>query len=161
MFLWLVFAIVVLGGNPDDRDEKDKSPCWNCMDCSRMVKGYDITGVTNTVVLSQGPHLRDACDCAKMCLLVNSTCSSYVWKFNGPPSRDRRVCILYSNFNLPSGVTLGFDLDTTMNGGEIENNPQGGGAVPHCLDKSQDPNSRDPDCVSGPMFVTDDGRIIC
>ena len=167
VYIWclinLLFPFIFAGGNDDQtyRNYERRRKCPKCMNCTLQVKGYDITGSTNGQIFGQHPGLKNACDCAKLCLTKNSTCTSYVWKYNGSPTPHKRVCILYSNFQLPSDVTLGFDLETTECAGTIQNNPQQGSSVPHCLGISQDSNSWDRDCISGSVFITNDGGWIC
>jgi len=130
-----------------------------CFQCTRFVHGFDITGVTNTVVFTVANATEDIstpCGCFLICLKNNLTCTSYVWKFNGGPHRD---CIIYSNFNLPNGTTLVYDPSSEA--GFIENPTQEGGPVPHCLNEDQCPSSHDPHCVSGPLFMLDNGKFVC
>jgi hypothetical protein len=67
-----------------------------------------------------------------------------------------RTCTLYSQFNLPSAVTLDFNLNSTLNANinaaeimELGNNPQAGSAVPQAF-KDMDLNTiPDNEAVSG------------
>jgi hypothetical protein len=65
-----------------------------------------------------------------------------VYKFSTPESvaSGHRTCTLYSQFNLPSAVTIDYNLQSTLNeninGAEITalgNNPQAGGGVPQAF----------------------------
>jgi hypothetical protein len=67
-----------------------------------------------------------------------------------------------ADFNLPNGTTLVYDNSSIA--GDIEAGPgntQQGGPVPHCLDRNQDPCSHDPFCVSGSLFILDNGNFVC
>lgn len=68
---------------------------------------------------------------------------------------------LYSNFNLPSDVTIGYNLTASKNFQLLQsaNNPQQGSQVPHCTKSNGQGN--DPKCVSGMMFRQDDGKSVC
>jgi hypothetical protein len=66
---------------------------------------------------------------------------------------------LYSNFNLPSGVTLGYNTTSTSGAGLIEDNPQGGGFIPACT--MADGPTPDPDCFSGVLWQVDENSFFC
>jgi hypothetical protein len=87
-----------------------------------------------------------------------TTCANYVWKFSTPESVQSgyRTCTLYSDFNLPSAVTLEFDLNSSnnsnINAAEIianGNNPHAGGPVPQAFKDVNLDTVPDPDAVSG------------
>jgi hypothetical protein len=58
------------------------------------------------------PKVQTACDCISLCLDAPTTCTNWVWKHTNMPALDsgRRSCTLYSSPNLPSGVTLDYNL---------------------------------------------------
>jgi len=126
--------------------------------CFRYVRGYDITGVTNTVEFDSG--ISSPCDCVNKCIQNAQTCASWVWKFTAP-GQTSRTCTLYSNFNLPPAVTLGFNVTSTVDGGLIEGNPQGGGIVPFCTIDNTATGARDRQCVSGALWQVGTSAFLC
>jgi hypothetical protein len=120
-------------------------------------KGFDVTGVVTEVDLVY-PQVKTECDCIQECLNRLSTCANYVYKFSTPASvkSGHRTCTLYSDFNLPTGVTLDFKLNSMLNkninaaairsGG---NNPHAGGLVPEAFKDVNLDTEFDPDAVSG------------
>jgi len=74
--------------------------------CIRYVEGYDVTGTTTEVDLFF-PEVASVCDCIKACYKRGSSCANFVYKFTTPSKH--RSCTLYSNFNLPPSVTIGFN----------------------------------------------------
>ena len=102
--------------------------------------------------------IKDECDCIQACLKRRHTCANYVWKFSSPESAasGHRTCTLYSDFNLPPGVTIEFDLNSPNNknigADEIiaeGNNPHVGGKVPEAFLNPDTDTIPDPDAVSG------------
>ncbi|KAJ5886383.1 uncharacterized protein N7473_009057 [Penicillium subrubescens] len=137
--------------------------------CVRYTRGFDVTGVVTEVDLTF-PQVRSKCDCIQECLNRRGTCANYVWKFSTPESvaSGHRTCTLYSDFNLPAGVTLQFDLaspnNVNINAAKITalgNNPHAGALVPQAF---KDPNLNtvpDPDAVSGPVWTLANGQVQC
>jgi hypothetical protein len=125
--------------------------------CERNVKGYDITGVLTEVDLTF-PAIKTACDCIQACLDRPTTCASYVWKFTTPASvlAGHRTCTLYSDFNLPSAVTVEVALGSVNNANLNEqaiiangNNPHHGALVPQAFKDNSLNMVADKDAVSG------------
>jgi hypothetical protein len=86
-----------------------------------------------------------------------------VYKFSTPASvqSGHRTCTLYSQFNLPAGVTLEFDLNSgnnqNINAAEIMangNNPQAGAPVPQAFMDANLNTTPDPKAVSGYVCST-------
>jgi len=126
--------------------------CWS------YVEGFDITGVTNKVTIN---NVMDPCVCVKACLDQNATCTNWVWKFTS--ETQKRSCTLYSNFNLPSAVTIQIDTSATSQSadlGEIDGNPQGGGAAPMCFENGND-GKQDTNCRSGYLFQLSNNKYAC
>ncbi|RFU25081.1 hypothetical protein B7463_g11262, partial [Scytalidium lignicola] len=106
--------------------------------CVRYYQGIDMTGVVTEVDI-YFPKVKSACDCAAMCLTNALSCTNWVFKhtFN-PLDSGRRSCTLYSSPNLPTNVTLVYDLHNTTGLGlsvgyqllQPGNNPQAGGGAP-------------------------------
>ena len=112
--------------------------------------GFDITG-TSTEVDLVFPQVKSACDCIFECLKRYKSCSAFVYKFTVPSSH--RTCTLYSNFNLPPSVTIGFDENTSVDINKVGLNtltPQPGSPVPHCT--ADGTNGHDHHCVSGGLW---------
>lgn len=125
--------------------------------CVRYFKGYDVTGVTNNVEL---PNITSACDCAKACAAANTTCNNWVWKWPEDPAStlNRRSCTLYSNFLLPSGVTIAINVTQSAVGNlDPADNPQTGSNLQPCTFPN---GTRDAECFSGPLFSTGT-NILC
>jgi len=132
--------------------------------CTRYVKGLDITGVTTEVDLTFKDGIKDQCSCLLRCLQAPTTCTNWVWKFTTDPMH--RTCTLYSNFNLPKDVTIGFNLTSppTMNINaaillQHNNNPQAGAPVAHCTQFNS--TAPDNECFSGMSFQTADNKFLC
>jgi hypothetical protein len=134
-----------------------------CNGCVRYVKGFDITGVTNTVQYTfNNDNITNACDCLKKCFEHSETCANWVWKFTD--GSGYRTCTLYSNFNLPPSVTIDFNLNTSVNIGVIGGgSPQAGGLVPHCqlFNQNGSPYGSDSECISGPLWALDNNKFLC
>jgi hypothetical protein len=125
-------------------------------------RGFDVTGVVTEVDLTF-PQVKNECDCIQECLNRPTTCANYVWKFSNPESvkKGHRTCTLYSDFNLPAGVTIQFDLNSpnnrNINGQEIMangNNPHAGGPVPQAFKDVNLNTIPDPDAVSGYVLLS-------
>lgn len=137
--------------------------------CIRYTRGFDVTGVVTEVDIDF-PHVRTECDCIQECLNRPDTCANYVYKFSTPESvkRGHRTCTLYSDFNLPTGVTLQFDLKSSnnknINAAEITangNNPHMGGPVPQAFKDMNLNTVPDFDAVSGPVWSLANGQVQC
>jgi len=129
--------------------------------CIRYVMGYDITGVTTEVDLTeQHDKIYGPCDCMLACQKRYSTCSSWVWKFADPTNKFR-TCTLYSNFNNPPNVTLAYNVAGSINIQLLQpsNNPQGGGPIPQCT--QQKTSLADPKCVSGALWYVGKNKFLC
>ena len=98
-----------------------------------------MTGVVTEVDL-YFPLIQSACDCIAQCLSNPSSCTNWVFKHTFVPSKDsgRRSCTLYSSPNLPTNVTLVYDLSNKTGLGfsmgyqllQTGNNPQVGAEAP-------------------------------
>jgi hypothetical protein len=143
----LAGPILARRGDDDSKDSegglKRICPNLNTQDngCIRYTRGFDVTGVVSEVDLTF-PQVQSECGCIQECLNRPTTCASYVYKFSTPASvqSGHRTCTLYSQFNLPAGVVLEFDLNSTnnqnINAAEIlanGNNPQAGAPVPQAF----------------------------
>jgi hypothetical protein len=149
----------------DDDEQKRICPNLKVADrgCIRYTRGFDVTGVVTEVDLTF-PLVRNECDCIQECLNRPTTCANYVWKFSTPASiqSGHRTCTLYSQFNLPTDVTIEVNVGMSKNVALLQpgNNPQAGGAVPQAF---KDINGTIPDneAVSGPVWQLADGRVLC
>jgi hypothetical protein len=130
--------------------------------CVRYFRGVDMTGVVTEVDLFFADGIQSACDCAARCLAAPASCTNWVFKHTFNPAKDagRRSCTLYSSPNLPSAVTLAYNLPGSAGFANLNINPQPGGMAPFTF---EDPNltKQDPFGVSG--FVTQDqnGKLYC
>jgi len=99
--------------------------------CVRYFEGIDMTGVVTTVNI-YFPAVESACDCIGVCIKNITTCTNWVFKHTFTPDLDhgKRTCIIYSSPNLPTDVTLGYNLSSSVNFAELEANPQMGGLAP-------------------------------
>lgn len=95
--------------------------------CIRYTRGFDVTGVVTEVDLTF-PQIQSACDCIQQCLDRPTTCAAWVYKFSTPASvlSGHRTCTLYSQFNLPTDVTIEVDTAQSVNFNLLlpGNNPQ-------------------------------------
>lgn len=137
--------------------------------CIRYVKGFDVTGVVTEVDLTF-PQIRDECDCIQECLNRPTTCANFVWKFSTPQSvkSGHRTCTLYSQFNLPSDVTIDINVNSTLNKNlnipELladGNNPQAGAPVPQAFKDINLNTIPDNDAVSGEVWQLATGVAVC
>ncbi|PVH92671.1 hypothetical protein DM02DRAFT_543138, partial [Periconia macrospinosa] len=126
-------------------------------------RGFDVTGVVTEVDLTF-PQVQSACDCINECLKRPTTCAAYVWKFSTPQSiqQGHRTCTLYSQFNLPTDVTIAVDVQKSKNVQLLQagNNPQAGAPVPQTF-KDVNNTIPDNDAVSGEVWQLQNGRAIC
>jgi len=135
--------------------------------CVRYYQGIDMTGVVTEVDL-YFPKIQSACDCISACLSAPLSCTNWVFKHTFVPALDsgRRSCTLYSSPNLPTNVTLVYDLHNATGLGfstgyqllQAGNNPQAGGGAPLAVLAN---GQQDPYAVSG--FLTQDvnGKQYC
>jgi hypothetical protein len=126
-----------------------------------------MTGVVTEVDL-YFPQIKTACDCISACLTAALSCTNWVFKHTFVPNLDsgRRSCTLYSSPNLPTNVTLVYDLHNATGLGlslgyqllQPQNNPQAGGEAPLAVLSN---GQQDPFAVSG--FLTQDanGNLYC
>jgi hypothetical protein len=133
--------------------------------CTRYTRGFDVTGVVTEVDLTF-PQVKNACECINACLARPNTCAAYVYKFSTPQSvlDGYRTCTLYSQFNLPTNVTLTVDTANSMGFALLQpnNNPQKGGAVPQTFKDFPNLNTTaDNDAVSGPVWQLANGHAQC
>lgn len=137
--------------------------------CVRYYQGIDMTGVVTEVDL-YFPLIKSACDCAAQCLTRSLSCTNWVFKHTFVPTLDhgRRSCTLYSSPNLPTNVTLVYDLKNATGLGfsvgyqllQPGNNPQAGGGAPLTfLDANN--TKTDPFGVSGFLSQDVNGRLYC
>jgi hypothetical protein len=171
-----IFASTSLAG-PIRRDNGDgtglKPICPNLKvadkGCVRYVKGFDVTGVVTEVDLTF-PLIQNECDCIQQCLDRPTTCAAYVWKFSTAASvlAGHRTCTLYSQFNLPTDVTIEINTNSTLNKNinapeliAMGNNPQPGAPVPQTFLDFPNNTMPDNDSVSGEVWQLADGRTLC
>lgn len=131
-------------------------------------QGIDMTGIVTEVDIFF-PKIKSACDCIAACLTAATTCTNWVFKhtFNAADS-GRRACTLYSSPNLPTDVTLVYDLTNKTGLGlslgyqllQPQNNPQAGGGAPLTfLDAAN--TKQDPFGVSGFLSQDSTGKLYC
>jgi len=129
--------------------------------CVRYFQGIDITGVVTEVDI-YFPKVKSACDCIVLCLSSPTSCTNWVFKHTDTPAHDsgRRSCTLYSSPNLPSNVTLDYNL--ALSAGyqllQVANNPQAGGGAPTTV---LDNGKPDPYGVSGFLMQDANGKLYC
>ena len=170
----LLFSTVFAGPIAKrDNDDPQKRICPNLKvsdkGCIRYVKGFDVTGVVTEVDLTF-PLIQDECDCIQQCLDRPTTCAAYVWKFSTPASvqSGHRTCTLYSQFNLPTDVTIDINVNSTLNENinapellQMGNNPQTGAPVPQAFKDINLNTIPDPDAVSGEVWQLANGQAVC
>ena len=102
--------------------------------CVRYFPGIDITGVVTQVNLFFKDGIHTACDCAARCLDAPESCTNWVFKHTFAAGLDdgKRSCTLYSSPNLPTNVTLQYDIGRSTGFQELlpTNNPQKGCDAP-------------------------------
>lgn len=163
-------------GNDDSDDnggDSQKRICRNLPvsegGCIRYVRGFDVTGVVTEVDLTF-PLIQDECDCIQQCLDRPTTCAAYVWKFSTAASvqSGHRTCTLYSQFNLPTDVTIDINVNSTLNqninAAELlanGNNPQAGAPVPQTFMDINLNTTADPLAVSGEVWQLANGQAVC
>lgn len=134
------------------------------------VQGFDITGVVTEVDLTF-PEIKDKCDCIQACLDRPTTCASWVYKFSTPASvkSGHRTCTLYSQFNLPTDVSIEINTADTVNNKNINapelikmgNNPQNGAPVVEAFKDANVNTTADSDAFSGPVWQLANGQVLC
>jgi len=129
--------------------------------CYRYVQGFDVTGVTTQFNLPA----TNVCDCIMECVNRPNLCAAWVYKFVPGNGQKSRVCTLYSNFNVPSGVTVAVNVTGSMSVlpknipiSDFQN-PQTGGVVPIC--NFEDGSGHDTQCYSGAIWQLQGGAIYC
>lgn len=131
--------------------------------CVRYYRGIDITGVTTELHFYFNDGFKSACDCAAKCLELSSICDNWVWKHTFMEGDGgKRSCTLYSSPNLPSNVTLAYDVANSIGIEPLDpaNNPQAGAPSPFTfLDVNN--TKRDPFGVSGFTAIDQDGGLYC
>lgn len=126
--------------------------------CVRYFRGVDITGVVTETHYFYSDGLRSACDCAAKCLEGPTNCTNWVWKHTFMPGDGGyRSCTLYSSPNLPSNVTLDYDLYNSTGYDLLQtvNNPQAGAPVPFTY---LDVNNTIPDIYGVSGFMVQDSN---
>lgn len=102
--------------------------------CVRYYRGIDMTGVVTELHFYFKDNVRSACDCAIKCLEMPTLCTNWVWKHTFMSKQDsgKRSCTLYSSPNLPTDVTLQYDLADSKGFQPLQsaNNPQVGAPAP-------------------------------
>ncbi|KAH7204948.1 hypothetical protein AU210_012374 [Fusarium oxysporum f. sp. radicis-cucumerinum] len=131
--------------------------------CVRYYQGIDMTGVVTEQHFFFKDGFKTACDCAAKCLEEPNKCTNWVWKHTFmPEDGGKRSCTLYSSPNLPTDVTLKYDLAKSkgFNLLQAANNPQAGAPAPLTF---LDAAGTIPDKfgVSGFMVQDQNGRQFC
>lgn len=101
--------------------------------CVRYYRYVDITGVVTELHFFRRDGIHSACDCIAKCLERPKSCTNWVYKHTFMPEDGGfRSCTLYSSPNLPSNVTLAYDLKKSSGYQLLQtvNNPQAGANVP-------------------------------
>jgi hypothetical protein len=156
------------GGNMGNNAEVVEKLCpgLDTMDhgCLRYTRGFDVTGVITEVDLTF-PQVQSACDCIQECLNRPNTCAAWVYKFTTPQSvqSGHRTCTLYSQFNLPTDVTVEVAVSASTNVQLLQpgNNPQTGSTVPQAFKDINLNTIPDNDAFSGPVWQLATGVAQC
>jgi len=130
--------------------------------CVRYFQGIDMTGVVTEVNLFFNDGIKSACDCAAACLSRPTTCTNWVYKHTFVPAQDsgKRSCTLYSSPNLPTDVTLAYDIAQSTGTGLVGQNPQTGGEAPLTFRDAAN-TMADPYGVSGFLTQDQNGKLYC
>jgi hypothetical protein len=132
--------------------------------CVRYYQGIDMTGVVTEVDLYFKDGIKSACDCIAACLSRPTTCTNWVYKHTFATGLDdgKRSCTLYSSPNLPTDVTLAYDLNNSKGFMKLQpqNNPQAGGSAPFTF-RDAAMTVQDPYGVSGFMTQDPNGKLYC
>jgi hypothetical protein len=132
--------------------------------CVRYFQGVDITGVVTEKHFFYKDGVKNACDCIITCLQRPLSCTNWVYKhiFESNLDGGYRSCTLYSSPNLPSNVTLAYNLKNSTGYQLLQtvNNPQPGAPVPFTfLDAAN--TKVDNDGVSGLIFQDQNNKLHC
>ncbi|KAL7912852.1 hypothetical protein GGI35DRAFT_441294 [Trichoderma velutinum] len=129
----------------------------NAGGCVRYYRGIDMTGVVTELHFYFKDNVRSACDCAIKCLERPAICTNWVWKHTFMKKLDsgKRSCTLYSSPNLPTGVTLDYNLGKSKGFQPLQaaNNPQVGALAPLTF---LDAANTKPDKFGVSGFITED-----
>jgi hypothetical protein len=101
--------------------------------CVRYFRGIDITGVVTEIHFFFKDGIKSACDCIAKCLERPLSCTNWVFKHTFMDGDGGyRSCTLYSSPNLPTNVTLDYNLaqSTGFDLLQAGNNPQAGAPAP-------------------------------
>lgn len=132
--------------------------------CVRYFQGIDMTGVVTEVDLYASDGIESACDCIAACLSRPLSCTNWVYKHTFLPALDsgKRSCTLYSSPNLPTNVTLAYNLANSTGFDKLSpgNNPQTGGSALFTF-KDSNNTIRDLGGVSGFMTQDPNGKLYC
>jgi hypothetical protein len=132
--------------------------------CVRYFQGIDMTGVVTEVDLYAKDGINSACDCIAACLSSPLSCTNWVYKHTFVPTLDggKRSCTLYSSPNLPTDVTLAYNLNLSVGFNKLQpqNNPQAGGSAPFTF-RDAAMTVQDPYGVSGFMTQDPNGKLYC
>jgi len=132
--------------------------------CVRYFQGIDITGVVTEVDLYFKDGIKTACDCVSRCLSSPTNCTNWVFKHTFVPALDsgKRTCTLYSSPNLPTGVTLWYNLTGSVGFELLQamNNPQVGALAPFTFKNAAD-TRLDPFGVSGFLSQDQNSNLYC
>jgi hypothetical protein len=132
--------------------------------CVRYFQGVDITGVVTEKHFFHKDGVTNACDCIITCLQRPLSCTNWVYKHIFEPKLDGgyRSCTLYSSPNLPSNVTLAYNLTGSTGYSLLQtvNNPQPGAPAPFTFSDSAN-TKVDNDGVSGLIFQDQDNKLHC
>lgn len=116
-----------------------------------------MTGVVTEVNIFF-PTVKTACDCIGICIKNITTCTNWVFKHTFVPGLDhgKRSCTIYSSPNLPTDVTLAYNVTGSVNTALLAMNPQTGGTAPLTFADAA-LTKPDPFGVSG--FITQDQNL--
>jgi hypothetical protein len=132
--------------------------------CVRYFQGIDMTGVVTEVDLYVKDGIESACDCIAACLSQPLSCTNWVYKHTFLPNLDggKRSCTLYSSPNLPTSVTLAYNLNSSVGFDKLspQNNPQHGATAAFTF-KDLNGTIPDPNGVSGFMTQDPNGKLYC
>ncbi|KAL9563959.1 hypothetical protein ACKAV7_011994 [Fusarium commune] len=169
LFALLVSAAsaIPLNSTPYDNPDNNIFPDFNRYSDWEICKGKITKDRFPNRVVTEQHFFKDgfktACDCAAKCLEEPNKCTNWVWKHTFMPEDDsKRSCTLYSSPNLPTDVTLKYDLANSkgFNLLQAANNRQAGAPAPLTF---LDAAGTIPDKfgVSGFMVQDQNGRQFC
>jgi hypothetical protein len=132
--------------------------------CVRYFRYIDITGVVTELHFYRKDGIHTACDCIAKCLERPTSCTNWVYKniFNKELDGGYRSCTLYSSPNLPSNVTLDYDLSKSTGYDLLQsvNNPQPGAPAPFTFSNAAN-TVTDAYGVSGFIVQDQDYKLHC